>query len=76
MEAVVRPLAWDEWPTAVKPVIQGIRSPAVEKMVLEDNVFIKQVLPGAIMRKLSETEMAHYRAPFTNPGEDRRPTLT
>ncbi|HCO60392.1 MAG TPA: haloalkane dehalogenase, partial [Porticoccaceae bacterium] len=44
--------------------------------VLEDNVFIEQVLPGAIMRKLSDTEMAHYRAPFTNPGEDRRPTLT
>ncbi|HAD10288.1 MAG TPA: haloalkane dehalogenase [Porticoccaceae bacterium] len=76
MEAVVRPVTWDEWPTVIKPVFQGFRSPAGEKMVLEDNVFIEQVLPGAIMRKLSDTEMAHYRAPFTNPGEDRRPTLT
>ncbi len=76
MEAVVRPVTWDEWPTVIKPVFQGFRSPAGEKVVLEDNVFIEQVLPGAIMRKLSDTEMAHYRAPFTNPGEDRRPTLT
>ena len=76
MEAVVRPLTWDEWPTVIKPVFQGFRSPAGEKMVLEDNVFIEQVLPGAIIRKLNETEMNHYRAPFINAGEDRRPTLT
>lgn len=44
--------------------------------MLEDNVFIEQVLPGAIMRNLTEAEMTHYRAPFINPGEDRRPTLT
>ena len=76
MEAVVRPLTWDEWPTVIKPVFQGFRSPAGGKMVLEDNVFIEQVLPGAIIRKLNETEMNHYRAPFINAGEDRRPTLT
>ena len=28
------------------------------------------------MRKLTDDEMDAYRAPFTNPGEDRRPTLT
>ena len=26
--------------------------------------------------KMFEEEMAHYRAPFLEPGEDRRPTLT
>src|SRR5207244_7061481 len=30
----------------------------------------------AILRKLSDEEMATYRAPFVNAGEDRRPTLT
>src|SRR5215831_18999217 len=33
-------------------------------------------LPGAILRRLSEDEMAAYRAPFANAGKDRRPTLT
>ena len=28
------------------------------------------------MRPLTAAEMAHYRRPFANPGEDRRPTLT
>lgn len=28
------------------------------------------------MRKLTEEEMAEYRRPFVNPGEDRRPTLS
>ncbi|HCO60391.1 MAG TPA: haloalkane dehalogenase, partial [Porticoccaceae bacterium] len=31
MEAVVRPVTWDEWPTVIKPVFQGFRSPAGEK---------------------------------------------
>jgi haloalkane dehalogenase len=76
MEAIVMPLTWDQWPRAVKPVFQGFRSPAGEKMVLEQNAFVEQVLPGAVMRKLGEAEMEVYRRPFARPGEDRRPTLT
>ena len=45
-------------------------------MVLQKNVFVERVLPGSILRKLSEEEMAVYRRPFVNPGEDRRPTLS
>ena len=45
-------------------------------MVLEKNIFVENVLPGAILRKLSDDEMAAYRAPFANAGEGRRPTLT
>jgi len=44
--------------------------------VLEKNVFVERVLPGSIIRKLSEEEMAVYRRPFAEPGEGRRPTLT
>jgi haloalkane dehalogenase len=76
MEAIVMALTWDQWPKAVKPVFQGFRSPAGEQMVIEQNVFVEQVLPGAVMRKLSEAEMEVYRRPFARPGEDRRPTLT
>jgi len=45
-------------------------------MVLEKNVFVEQVLPGSILRDLTDAEMAVYRAPFLEPGEGRRPTLT
>ena len=76
MEALVRPVTWDEWPEAAKAVFQGFRSPAGEGMVLEKNVFVERVLPGSILRKISEEEMAVYRRPFAEPGEDRRPTLT
>jgi haloalkane dehalogenase len=45
-------------------------------MILRDNFFIEQILPKAILRKLSDEEMAAYRRPFIEPGEGRRPTLT
>ena len=76
MEALVRPGSWDSWPEAAREIFQAFRSPAGEKMVLEDNVFVEQVLPGAVLRDLSEAEMTVYRRPFQQPGEDRRPTLT
>jgi haloalkane dehalogenase len=77
MESIVAPIAtWVDWPPPVRPVFQGFRSPAGEQMVLEQNVFVEQVLPGAILRDLSDEEMAAYRKPFETPGEDRRPTLT
>jgi len=56
--------------------VSGHRSPDGEKMVLEQNIFVEGVLPGAIQRQLSDEEMDHYRAPFVHPGEDRRPTLS
>ena len=76
MEAIVKPLTWDEWPKAAKAPFQGFRSPAGEGMILEQNLFIEQVLPTSILRKLDDAEMEAYRAPFREPGEDRRPTLT
>ena len=77
MEAIVRPVAsWDNWPEAARRVFQGFRSPAGEEMVLEKNVFVERVLPGSVLRELSEEEMAVYRRPFLQAGEDRRPTLT
>jgi haloalkane dehalogenase len=76
MEALVRPVTWAEWPEAARGVFQAFRSPAGEAMVLEKNVFVERVLPGSILRKLSDAEMAVYRRPFSEPGEGRRPTLS
>jgi haloalkane dehalogenase len=76
MEAIVTPVAWADWPDNARRVFQGFRSDGGEDMVLVKNVFVERVLPGSVMRKLTEEEMAEYRRPFANPGEDRRPTLT
>jgi haloalkane dehalogenase len=77
MEAIVRPIAsWDEWPEMAREIFQGFRSPAGEEMVLEKNIFVERVLPGSVLRGLTDAEMEVYRRPFGEPGEDRRPTLT
>ena len=75
MEAIVRPVTWEEWPDPATPIFQGFRSEAGEAMVMEKNVFVERVLPGSIVRDLTEEEMNEYRRPFLEP-EDRRPTLT
>jgi hypothetical protein len=69
-------VTWDEWPEQAKQVFQGFRSEAGESMVLEKNIFVDRVLPASVLRELTDDEMAVYRRPYLEPGEDRRPTLT
>jgi haloalkane dehalogenase len=76
MEAIVRPVTWEEWPEASRNLFQGFRSPAGEEIVIEKNVFVERVLPGSVLRGLSEEEMEVYRRPYLEVGESRRPTLT
>lgn len=76
MEAIFRAIGWDEFPADFVPTFQALRSDAGEQMILEDNLFVEQILPGAILRELSQEEHDAYRAPFAEPGEGRRPTLT
>lgn len=76
MEALVQPVTWADWSKEATPVFQGFRSDAGEGMVLEKNIFVERVLPGSVLRGLTDDEMAVYRRPFEEAGEDRRPTLT
>jgi haloalkane dehalogenase len=76
MEGIPCPMSWDDWPDAVAPIFQGFRSEAGESMVLEKNIFVEKVLPGSVLRGLTDEEMSVYRRPFLEPGESRRPTLT
>ncbi|MEN4476415.1 haloalkane dehalogenase [Mycolicibacterium cosmeticum] len=76
METVCSSLEWEDFPEEVAAMFRVLRSSRGEAMVLEDNVFIEEVLPSIVMRPLSDDEMDHYRRPFRNPGEDRRPTLS
>ena len=74
MEAIVRPVSWKEWPEASASIFNGFRSSAGEEMILKKNLFVEAVLPGSILRKLTEEEMEEYRRPFKEP-EHRLPTL-
>jgi haloalkane dehalogenase len=76
MEALVRPLTWEEWPEAARGIFRTMRSPAGEEVVLQKNVFVERILPASVLRGLTAAEMAVYRRPFGEPGESRRPTLT
>ncbi len=76
MEGIVQRLTWEEWPAEATEIFHVFRSSAGEEAVLKNNVFVEGVLPSAILRKLMPEEMDAYRAPFLNPGEDRRPMLT
>lgn len=74
MEAIVMPLTWDDWPESARGIFQGYRSKKGEDLVLNRNMFVEAVLPSSILRKLTDTEMDNYHAPFSTP-DDRQPTL-
>ena len=76
MEGIVCPLDWDDWPEPSRPIFRGLRSSAGDELVLKNNTFVELILPHSIQRVLTENEMAEYRRPFKEPGEDRRPTLS
>ena len=74
----IRPMpTWEDFhqAPAARATFQKFRTPGVgEQLVLDDNAFVERVLPGSIVRKLSDAEMAAYREPFPTP-ESRKPVL-
>ncbi len=65
---------WEDFRADGRENFKKFRTPGVgEKMILEGNAFVEAVLPGGIVRKLTDEEMSVYRAPFPTP-ESRRPT--
>jgi haloalkane dehalogenase len=76
MEAIVRPLKFEDWNQQSASLFKSLRSSAGDDMILQKNIFVERILPGSVMRKLTSEEMAAYRKPFLEAGESRRPTLT
>ena len=76
METFVAPVTWDDWPDEARGIFQAMRSDAGEDLVLEKNVFVERILPASVLRGLTDEEMAAYRRPFAQAGEERRPMLT
>ncbi len=75
MEAITGAISMADMPEQFREVFGAFRTPGVgEQMVIEQNMFIEQMLPGAIIRTLSEGEMNAYRQPFLVK-ETRKPLL-
>jgi haloalkane dehalogenase len=71
----IRPMpSWNDFHADQVETFRKFRTPGTgEEMILNENLFVEGVLPGATARKLTAEEMAVYRAPFPTP-ESRRPT--
>jgi len=73
----IRPIpTWEEFVrgSRQREIFRQFRTPGEgEKLIIEENFFVERVLPGGMRRKLSDDEMAVYRAPFLTP-RSRLPT--
>jgi haloalkane dehalogenase len=75
MEAIVKPITWDEFAEVARALFQAFRTPRMgEKLILEQNQFMETVLPGGTLRELEPAEFDTYRAPYREP-KDRLPML-
>ncbi|NIR43741.1 MAG: haloalkane dehalogenase [Gemmatimonadetes bacterium] len=74
MEAILAPVpSWDEFPSDFEETIRAFRTPEVGwDMVVNQNMFVEKVLPAAVVRDLSDEEMARYREPYIET-ESRKP---
>jgi|GEM_PF-409446 len=69
MEAMYKPYAkWADFPEPLRKTFKMFRTPDIGyENIVVNNMFIEQLLPGSMLRKLSPTEMDCYRAPFADP---------
>lgn len=74
MEAIVQPRRWEDFPNGRDAMFRAVRSDKGEKMALDENFFVEQLLPKSIRRELTAEEMDAYRAPY-NDRESRLTTL-
>jgi haloalkane dehalogenase len=73
----IRPIpTWEDFlrGSPAREIFRAFRTAgAGERLILEENAFVERILPGGMLHKLNEEEMAVYRAPFPTP-QSRRPT--
>ena len=74
MEAILLTVpSWEMFPAGFRQMFQAFRTPEVGwDMIVNKNFFVEQVLPGGIVRKLTEEEMNRYREPYREPAS-RKP---
>lgn len=65
MEAILKPINWADFPSGFKFAFQMMRSPGIGWLMISvGNMFVNQILPQSVVRKLTDAEMARYREPY------------
>jgi haloalkane dehalogenase len=73
MEAILKSATWDNFPKDFKMGFKLFRTPVIGwLMIVGMNIFVEQILPKAIVRKLTGEEKKHYGAPYRRL-KDRKP---
>lgn len=68
-EAILMPIpSWEDFNPDMREIFQAFRSPETGRsLIIDQNMFIEKILPGAVARELTEEEMDVYREPFRDP---------
>jgi len=74
MESILLPVpGWEVFPDGVREAFRAFRTPDLGwELLVRENRFIEEVLPGSIIRTLGQKELDAYRQPFLRE-EDRTP---
>ncbi|WP_406193591.1 haloalkane dehalogenase [Kitasatospora sp. NBC_01560] len=74
-ETIVKPMSWEEFPEGGRELFRAIKTEGVgEAMILDENAFIEQALPGTVATALDPRDLEVYRRPYPTR-ESRRPLL-
>lgn len=76
VEGVFRLSNPGSWEPQVAELVEAMRGPEGEQLVLRENAIVERYLPLLIQRKLSPIEWNRYRERYRVPGEAARPLLT
>lgn len=74
LEAMLLPIpGWEALPEDFRMLLRQFRTPDVGwELLVNQNIFIEQIVPHGVLRQLSDEEMNHYREPFKDPA-NRKP---
>ncbi len=73
MEAILRPMRWSDFPKDFRMGFKLMRTPFIGWLMISVmNMFVKQILPQAVVRKLSAEEKRRYAEPYSTISS-RRP---
>ncbi|MFI5399897.1 MAG: haloalkane dehalogenase [SAR324 cluster bacterium] len=73
METVLKPMRMSDRAEGFQRAFGMLRGPAGRDKIYGENFFVERILPGSILRKLTEEEMSAYREPFLEEAS-RKPT--
>ncbi|MBR7837352.1 haloalkane dehalogenase, partial [Actinospica durhamensis] len=68
LETILKPLSSAHLSAPARERFESFRTPGLgEKLVLEENLFLKTAFTGGVLNPLTEEEVAPYKAPYPTP---------